>query len=138
MSFVSSLLGLLMTRPSVSLDQIRTERLSRGLDITIGHPGINQDSFTWLTHCPLASGDIEINSKCCGLKFVLVLFDSRWQGRFSEGFSFGFFEGLSLEFLEGILFRFSKGFSLGFSEGISLKFLKEFSLGSSEGYPLGS
>jgi hypothetical protein len=50
---------------------------SHGLDIAIRHPGMSQDPFTWLTHCLLALGDIEINKKCCGLNFGLILAKSK-------------------------------------------------------------
>jgi hypothetical protein len=113
-----------MTRLPVGLDQFCTARLPHSLDITIGHPGMIQDPLTWLTHCPVASGVIEINSKCCGLNFGLVLIDSRWQGRFLEGFSLKFLERFSLQFLEGISQRFLEIFSLGFSEEISMGFVK--------------
>jgi hypothetical protein len=92
MLFVSSPLGLLTTRLLVGLGQFCMARPSYGLGITIRHPGMIQYPFTWLKHCPLASGDIEINSKCCGLNFGLVLVDSRWQGQFLEGFSLEFLE----------------------------------------------
>ncbi len=49
-----------------------------GVDITIRHPSMIQNPFTQLTHCPLASGEIEINSKCCGMNLSLVLVDYRY------------------------------------------------------------
>jgi hypothetical protein len=136
MYFVSSLLGLLTPRLSVGLDQYCTARPSRNLNVTSGHPGMTQAQFTWLTHCPLASGDIEINSKCCGLNFSSILIESRWEGRFLEGFLLELLEGFSLQCLEGISLRFLEIFSHSFSGGISLGFLEGFSLGSLEGCSL--
>jgi hypothetical protein len=93
----------------IGLDQFLTARLLYSLNITIGHPGMIQDPLTRRTHYPLASGVIEINSKCCGFNFSLVLIDSRWQGRLLEGFSLKF----SGEFFTLVLGgNFSKYFHL--------------------------